>query len=69
MPWIDKYEKMEIFSKNKIDKLHISICNYLQVVNPPFTNAHINIKDNITGEVIKTQSYSFKYQSENYTMT
>ena len=70
MLWIDKCEKKrKEFSRRKIDKLHIWICNHLQVVHPPFTTDHTNIKDNLAGEVIKTQSYSFKCQSEHYTMT
>ena len=38
------------------------VCNHSQVVNLPLKKDGVNIKDNTTGEVITTQSYSFRYK-------
>ena len=45
---------------NPFDKLHSWICNHPQVVNPPLKNNHVNIKDHITGEIIKRKKLLIK---------
>ena len=42
-------------TKNMIGNLHSWICNHPQVVNLTLKNDQVNIKDNTTGEVIKTK--------------
>ena len=62
--WIKKYKKINgrKISKKTIKKLHIWIHNNPWVVKSPLTNDYVNIKDNKIDEVIKNNSYLFKYQ-------
>ena len=41
--------------KKRVGKIQSWVYNQPHFVYPPLTNKHINIKDHITGEVMKTQ--------------
>ena len=69
--WIETYHTINgKKSYNiKMDKLHICTSIYIQVVNSPLKNYHVNIKDNTKCEFIKVQSCLFNFQSGKSTIT